>query len=226
MNEAGDWVTIAVAVIGSTALSTVVSVILGRFAHDRDQQQFQSWKVESELLEAIIKQIDDEKDQELKSSRTVLKEVVSARHNQKNVQAIIPKRRASYAGQNILAFAVVILGLVLLAASGSVGPDSLQWPAAIFTLSGFLLWVVTTCEEMARSKMRASLLAAIQGKYSSETGPTKYGKSRTRFVGRAWNSQLHPFQRWIVAPDTREIYDLLLEQIADIHAEEKMRTPG
>ncbi|GAA1415350.1 hypothetical protein AUR04nite_20710 [Glutamicibacter uratoxydans] len=216
MEQTQIWPAVLAAVLGSTVLNTLLNSIIGRFSIDRDQQHFQSLKNELDILESLTRDTDAAESAELDAGRTVLREVVKARHYQKNVEALIPKRSVNSFSLKSVLVVFILAGFVLIAAGDSIndpGTAGLGWFLLPF---GLLAMAVVLCDEHARSHFRAMLMEAIQGKHYEE-------KIALKDPSEPWHSKKFCRLGWMPELDIRQTFDLLMEKIIEKNLTETAR---
>lgn len=231
-----DWTTLIVAIVGSSALSTAIASLVGRFARDRDKLHYEILVQESDLLDKITMQAQDSNSLEIKSSRTLLKALVAAGHNQKIVRALIDRGRFGSLTLYFIAVLALAIGLTLLISvtlapvvesNATVGkPADQMWIGFIAVLGGLLLIFVNLVEAQCKGQLRANLLAAIGGEFPEErrafrkprqprTPKNPFWAMRPTTVQETnkWSRQLSLWVKLWVGPEIRMTYGSLMVQL-------------
>lgn len=131
-----DFTAIVVAVLGSSVITVVATSLTERFSRDRDRRQYELLHQESELLDKIWVRTQEESNPELKASRTLLKAVVGAGHNQKNIRFLIDKGRFSTALLYTFAATLIILGMFAVVSSSEATNDASGSDAEVSSQQG------------------------------------------------------------------------------------------
>ena len=163
------WLTILVAVLGSGALSAVITLVAARFRHDRQVDQLESWTKELKLLDDLDQRAGLAADGGSQASRALAVAVAARMHlNATIARRIVPA--ATWEGYFLVAVGVTtgFLGLMLgvygLSGAGDVfGSAGSVVLGSVLLALGILLVLVGVHTDGFRTRMRDVIERTLLG---------------------------------------------------------------
>ena len=207
-----------IAIIGSGALSAIVSAIVASRRFERPFEKISTLQSEvsrvSELQRTADPGLDDDSDVQNRSRAHVLSYIARAQINARIAEGIVPRR--SLLNTSIILFGVMCLFagasmVVGSAVSGNIGDFLL--PGISIVIAGSLAVFLGGVSEKFEGKARISLIRALEGaEYrGSDHGPSQSG---------VWASGMKPKFSWLerqfIPADTRSVLSDALEGIGHV----------
>lgn len=223
--NAENIITVLVAIIGSGALSTGITLVVARFRHDRQVDQLQSWTKELELLDALDQRAGLAAIGQSEASRNLATAVAARTHlNATIARRIVPT--ATWEGYFTVVVGVIagFLGLMWgtygLSGGGDVfGSVGNVILGSIVLIVGGLLVYVGVNTDGYRTKMGAVIEQSLEG----HAGSQRLGAFEKKHQWRPGKEPSFPWPYQIVVPpqvrQSFKTYLMNLPSEADVSAE-------
>ncbi|MGO1181453.1 MAG: hypothetical protein ACTHZ5_01030 [Micrococcaceae bacterium] len=200
--NAENIITVLVAIIGSGALSTVITLVAARFRHDRQVDQLESWTKELELLDALDQRAGLVATGDSDASRDLAAAVAARTHlNARIARRIVPS--AAFEGYFLVIVGVTVgvLGLMLGVyavvgeSDATAAMGNLVLGVLLFLL-GLVITLVGANTDGFRTRMRATIEQTLEGR----TDPQRRGKLEEKHQWKAGREPSLPWRYEVVVP--------------------------